>query len=118
MTWELRRPQIRALYAAGVALIAGVDSGINPSKPHGVLPEAVIELVEIGVPASEALAGATGRAADGCGLASRTGRLRAGLAADLLIVDGNPFTDIGALRKPDTVVARGRQVRPRRDDFL
>ncbi len=110
MTWELRRPQIRALYDAGVALIAGVDSGISPTKRHGVLPEAVIELADIGVPASEALVGATSRAADACGLTSQTGRLRAGLAADLLIVDGNPFTDIAALRNPFAVVARGRQV--------
>lgn len=116
MTWELRRPQVRAMYDAGVALIAGVDSGINPSKRHGVLPEAVIELADIGVPASEALVGATSRAADACGLATRTGRLRAGLAADLLVVDGNPLTDITALRRPVTVVARGRQVLPAAED--
>jgi imidazolonepropionase-like amidohydrolase len=109
MTWELRRPLVRALYDAGVLLIAGVDSGINPTKRHGVLPEAVIELAEIGVPASDALAGATGEAADACGLAARIGRLRAGLAADLLIVDGNPFTDIIALRTPIRVIARGRE---------
>jgi imidazolonepropionase-like amidohydrolase len=92
-----------------VALIAGVDSGINPAKRHGVLPEAVIELVDTGASVSAALGGATSRAADACGLAGRTGRLRAGLAADLLIVDGNPFTDITALRTPVTVVARGVQ---------
>ncbi|HEY9379079.1 MAG TPA: amidohydrolase family protein [Jiangellaceae bacterium] len=109
LTWELRRPQIRAMYDAGVALIAGVDSGINPAKRHGVLPEAVIELVDTGASVSAALGGATSRAADACGLAGRTGRLRAGLAADLLIVDGNPFTDITALRTPVTVVARGVQ---------
>jgi imidazolonepropionase-like amidohydrolase len=112
MTWELRQPQIRELYEAGIMLIAGLDSGINPSKRHGVLPEAVIELAEVGVPANEVLTGATSRAADACGLAARTGRLRPGLAADLLIVDGNPLTDIAALRRPVTVVARGRRVSP------
>jgi imidazolonepropionase-like amidohydrolase len=39
-----------------------------------------------------------------------SGRLRAGLAADLLIVDGNPMTDPTALRNVRTVVARGRLV--------
>jgi imidazolonepropionase-like amidohydrolase len=112
MTWEARRPQVRALYDAGVALIAGVDSGINPAKRHGVLPEAVIELADIGVPPSDVLAGATSRAADACGLTSRTGRLRAGLAADLLIVEGNLFTDISAVRTPVAVIARGQQVLP------
>jgi imidazolonepropionase-like amidohydrolase len=107
LTWELRLPQVRAMYDAGVSLIAGVDSGISPAKRHGVLPEAVIELVDAGASVDQALAGATGRAADACGLAARTGRLQAGLAADLLIVDGNPFSDITVLRTPLTVVARG-----------
>jgi imidazolonepropionase-like amidohydrolase len=80
------------------------------AKPHGVLREAVIDLTESSISAEEALASATGRAADAIGLGDRTGRLRAGLAADLLIVDGNPMTDPTALRNVRTVVARGRLV--------
>lgn len=57
-----------------------------------------------------ALSSATSVAAKACGLTDRTGRLRAGLDADLLIVDGNPLQDITVLRAVRTVVSRGREV--------
>jgi imidazolonepropionase-like amidohydrolase len=51
----------------------------------------------------------TGRStANGGYRTGRTGRLRRGLAADLLIVDGDPLTDPTELRDVRTVVARGR----------
>jgi imidazolonepropionase-like amidohydrolase len=109
-TFEGRRAQVAELYRGGVTLISGADSGINPVKAHGVLPQAVIELVDCGVPAANALASATSLAAHACGLASRTGRLRAGLEADLLIVSGDPATDIAAIRNVRTVVSHGRVV--------
>jgi imidazolonepropionase-like amidohydrolase len=109
-TMEGRLAQVGDLYRGGVTLISGVDSGISPVKAHGILPEAVIELVECGVPATIALASATGLAARACGLTGRTGRLRAGLQADLLLVGGDPTTDITAIRDVRTVVSRGRVV--------
>lgn len=114
-TVEQRRGQVGDLYRGGVTLISGADSGINPVKAHGILPLSVIELVACGVPPTAALASATGLAADACGLAARTGRLRAGLDADLLIVDGDPTVDITAIRNIRTVVSRGRVVSAARD---
>lgn len=105
-----RRPQVRTLHRAGVDLISGVDSGIHPAKPHGGLAESVIDLVSCGIPAVTALASATSRAARACGLTERTGRLLAGLDADLLLVTGDPSTDVTALRAVRTVVRRGRQI--------
>jgi imidazolonepropionase-like amidohydrolase len=112
ITVEQRLAQIGAQHAAGMSFISGVDSGINPVKRHGLLPTAIVELVTAGVPPATALASATGRAADACGLAGRTGRLRAGLHADLLLVGGDPATDITAIRDTRMVVSRGRIVRP------
>ena len=109
-TMQGRLAQVGELYRGGVTLISGVDSGINPVKAHGILPQAVIELVDCGVPATTALASATSLAAHACGLARRTGRLRAGLDADLLLVNGDPTTDITAIRDVRTVVSRGRIV--------
>jgi len=111
-TFEDRYPQIVALHRAGVALVAGVDAGINPVKPHGLLPESVIETVTAGVPPAAALGSATAVAARACGLAGRTGRLAAGLDADLIAVDGDPLTDVTALRNLRLVVSRGREVVP------
>jgi imidazolonepropionase-like amidohydrolase len=106
-----RMVQVRELYRAGVTLVSGDDSGISAVKAHGVFPEAVIELVEeCGVPPTTALTSATGLAARACGLAARTGRLRAGLDADLLLVGGDATTDITAIRDLRTVVSRGRVV--------
>ncbi|MDQ4037535.1 MAG: amidohydrolase family protein [Actinomycetota bacterium] len=109
-TWESRLEQVAELYRAGVILVSGADSGISPGKPHGVAPEAVIDLLACGVPTDVALTSATSLAAQACGLADRTGRLRAGLDADLLIVDGDATEDITALRNVRTVVSRGREV--------
>jgi imidazolonepropionase-like amidohydrolase len=109
-TFEGRRAQVGDLYRGGVTLISGADSGINPVKAHGTLPQAVIELVDCGVPATTALASATSLAAHACGLTSRTGRLQPGLDADLLLVNGDPTTDITAIRNVRTVVSRGRIV--------
>ncbi|WP_222266831.1 amidohydrolase family protein [Modestobacter marinus] len=112
MTWDRRLAQVTELREAGIRLVSGTDGGINPSKTHGVLSEAVIDLVDCGASAEEALASATSAAARACGLAARTGRLAAGLDADLLAVDGDPLTDIRALRAVRTVVSRGRVVGP------
>ncbi|MDQ3475566.1 MAG: amidohydrolase family protein [Actinomycetota bacterium] len=110
LTLEHRLAHVGSLYRAGVTLISGADSGISPGKPHGTLAEAVIELPACGVPTDTALASATSLAAKACGLADRTGRLQAGLDADLLLVDGNPLREITALRNVRTVVSRGRKV--------
>jgi len=106
-TVEARHAQVAELHRGGVTLISGVDSGLHPVKAHGTLPLAVIELVGCGVPATTALASATSLAAQACGLAGRTGRLRAGLDADLLLVDGDPTTDITAIRNRRIVISRG-----------
>ena len=105
--------QVGQLLAAGVTLVSGGDSGINPGKGHGVLPVSIAALVKAGASTAQALSSATGLAAQACGLAGQTGRLRAGLDADLLIVEGNPIEDIAALQAVHTVVSRGREVTTR-----
>jgi imidazolonepropionase-like amidohydrolase len=112
VTLEQRLGQVGELHAAGVSFVSGVDSGINPVKRHGLLPTAIVELVTAGVPPATALASATSQAARACGLSDRTGRLRTGLQADLLLVGGDPTTDITAIRDTRVVVSRGRITRP------
>jgi imidazolonepropionase-like amidohydrolase len=110
LTWADRTAQVRSLIDAGVTLISGDDAGINPVKRHGILPMAIADLVEIGMSVPQALASATGVAARAIGLAQRTGRLHAGLAADLLLVDGDAVRDVSALQRVRTVVLRGAEV--------
>jgi imidazolonepropionase-like amidohydrolase len=110
-TYEAQLPNAAALHRAGVALLAGTDAGIGPSKRHGLVPLAVADLVaHCAVPVAEALAAATEVAARACGLDGRTGRLAAGLDADVLAVDGDLAADVGCLQRPRLVLSRGREV--------
>jgi len=110
MTLQARFEQVGTLFAAGVAILAGSDAGIHPAKPHGVLAHSVAELVQSGLPVAAALAAATSAAADVCGLSSSRGRLRPGMAADLLVVDGDLAEDVAALTRPRLVVLHGRAI--------
>ena len=110
MTPESRAAMFADLHRAGVVLVAGADAGINPGKRHGVLPEALVQLAQAGVAGADVLATATSVAADALGLGDRTGRLRAGLDADLLLVRGDPLADITCVRDVVAVAVRGRWV--------
>ncbi|MGY1696169.1 amidohydrolase family protein [Geodermatophilus sp. SYSU D00814] len=112
LTQEARAAECARLHRAGVTLVSGVDAGITPGKPHGIVGRAVASLAGGGVPAPEALATATSAAARACGLGGRTGRLAPGLDADLLLVDGDPTADPLALERVALVVSRGREVLP------
>jgi imidazolonepropionase-like amidohydrolase len=111
LTMEGRRAQVAELYSAGVRLIAGTDGGINHGKAHGILPESLADMVQLGMPVPEVLAAATSAAAEACRLGDRTGRLRAGLQADLLLVDGDATRDITALKSVHQVIYNGVAVR-------
>jgi imidazolonepropionase-like amidohydrolase len=99
-----------ALIAAGALVVAGTDAGIAPPKPHGVLPRGLMQLVDLGMTPAEALRAGTSTAAQVCGLADRKGRVAAGYDADLLAVDGDPATEIGALLRPVAVLVAGETV--------
>ncbi len=88
---------VRRLHAAGVPILAGTDAG-NPGTTHGAsLHEELALLVASGLSPVEALAAATSLPADRFSLGDR-GRIAPGERADLLLVDGDPTTDITATR--------------------
>ncbi len=100
------------LREAGVRLVTGVDAGVAPPKAHGNAWLALHDLVKGGHTPAEALATATSDAAAVCGLGEVTGRLAAGYAADLLVVDGDLRSDIEALGRPLSVHVRGVRTPP------
>jgi imidazolonepropionase-like amidohydrolase len=107
LTLLTRNQRIAGLRDAGVRLVSGTDGGINPGKPHGMLPQAIAQLVQGGMAPADALASATSVAADVCGLGHRKGSIRPGHDADLVVVDGDPLTDIAALTRVAAVVLAG-----------
>ncbi len=107
---ERRGQQLRRAREHGVVLVSGTDAGVGPMKDHGVQWRAVVQLLDAGCSMAEALATATSVAARACGVDDETGRLAAGLAADLLVVDGDLRADAEALGRPAAVWVRGVQV--------
>ncbi len=109
MTYPARVQTVGQLHRAGIRVVSGSDGGVSPGRPHGVLPQAVIDLVDGGVSTAQALASATSLAAQACGVGDRKGRLAADFDADLLLIDGNPLADIAALRNLAAVYVRGHR---------
>jgi imidazolonepropionase-like amidohydrolase len=108
---------VRQLKAAGVPILAGTDAP-NPGTAHGASMHRELELlVKSGLTPVEALTAATTAPAKQFKLKDR-GRIAAGLRADLLLVDGDPTTDILATRNIVMVwkngVALDRKPEPKR----
>ena len=84
--------------------------GSARGKPHDVLPHAAADLADMGFTPALILTTLTRTAADVCGVGDRKGRLAPGYDADILIVTGDPLTDIDALQRPRLVLRAGRPV--------
>ncbi|MGH3549695.1 MAG: amidohydrolase family protein [Pseudonocardiaceae bacterium] len=97
--------RVRWMADRGVRLITGTDAGMGP---FGNFPAALRALEEWGFTREQILEMATVTTADALGLASTAGALHAGYSADLLVVDGDPLTDLTALQRLTMVMARGR----------
>ena len=96
-----------ALHAAGVTILAGTDTPYPLLVPGFALHHELGALVEAGLSPLDAIRAATVHAARALGMEGDLGTVRAGAAADLLIVDGDPLEDLTALRRPWAVVSRG-----------
>ncbi|MGH3384432.1 MAG: amidohydrolase family protein [Nocardioidaceae bacterium] len=98
---------------AGIQFIAGTDSGI-PLVPFERYADGLRVLAEAGMSPRAVVEAATTAAATACGVSHLTGRLEAGLAADVIAVTGDPTTDVDALAHPVYVMANGVSHPPRR----
>jgi imidazolonepropionase-like amidohydrolase len=95
----------RALTVKGLKLIMGTDAGAGA---HGQNVREIVYRVQTGgQPAMEAIIGATSLAAEALGLKETLGVVAPGFAADLIGVDGDPLTDITALRRVRFVMKSG-----------
>ncbi|MEU5425844.1 amidohydrolase family protein [Streptomyces olivoreticuli] len=102
---------IRQMADAGARLIIGTDAGVQRGGFDGIASS--LEFYEhLGLPKQRILAMATTEAASALGIGDQTGTLAAGYRADLLVVEGDPLEDLGALRSVNAVVAAGRTYQP------
>ena len=92
---------VGAMHKAGVTIVAGTDG-------QGIELVREIELYKLaGMTNAEALQSATIVPARRVGVGERTGSIAVGKEADLVLVDGDVSTDLGALRRVVTVVSDG-----------
>jgi imidazolonepropionase-like amidohydrolase len=107
------RQRLREFVAAGGTVVSGSDAGM-PGVPFGGGLHRELELlVASGLTPTEALRAATSGAARAL-RAGDIGAIERGRAADLLVVDGKPHEDIGAVRNVVSVLRDGRFVVDRR----
>lgn len=97
------RNSITAAYRAGVSIAMGTDAG-TPFNFHGRNLAEIPLLVGNGLSSAEALTAATGTAARVLGLEDTIGGIRPGMAADLVLVKGNPLEDVDAVARDGGVV--------------
>lgn len=102
--YDRRREHVRHLWEAGVSLLVGTDAG--GTLGHGLLPQEAALMVAAGVPAPDAVAGASWRARAFLGADTLT----EGASADLVVYQTDPRGDIAALAAPQHVVLRGARV--------
>ncbi|MEU5952881.1 amidohydrolase family protein [Streptomyces sp. NPDC047525] len=95
---------VLAAHEMGVPLAAGTDSSGGKIKPIG----REVELMHAaGLPALDAIRTATTGAAKLLGLERTAGRLARGFAGDVILLDGDPLSDVTVLKKPLRVVRSG-----------
>ncbi|HUE76345.1 MAG TPA: amidohydrolase family protein, partial [Longimicrobiales bacterium] len=98
---------VRAAHEAGVPILPGTD--LMPGFGY----HRELELyVEAGIPAPEVLTLATLGAARVMGMDAELGSIQPGKLADLILVEGDPTTDISDIRRVVTVIKDGRVYDP------
>jgi len=106
------RDNLRRLRAAGVTLLAGSDTQAGVFPGPGLHRELAL-LEEVGMSPSQVIRSATLDAARFLGNSESPdfGRVVPGTRADLLLVEGDPSSDLAALSKIRAVILSGVRVR-------
>lgn len=96
----------KAAVDAGMKIAAGTDAG-TPFNRHDDLVRELALMVTIGISPMQAIVSATRNGAENAAILDQTGTLEVGKFADLLVVAGDPLTDISALTNIALVAKEG-----------
>ena len=100
----------RRAMQAGVKIAAGTDAGGSPAR-HGFIARELELMVDAGMSPKQALESATSVAASLLDIQDQVGTIEIGKQADMVLIDGDPHSDPGALRNVWAVFQGGRRVR-------
>jgi imidazolonepropionase-like amidohydrolase len=101
---QTKRKSFAAALAAGVTICMGGDVGVFP---HGDNAREMEMMVAYGMKPIDVLRAATSVNADVFKISNKAGRIKAGLPADIVVVEGDPASAISQIRKVKLVMKGG-----------
>ncbi|HEY4109508.1 amidohydrolase family protein, partial [Puia sp.] len=104
-----KKENFRQALASGVTICMGGDVGVYT---HGTNAREMEDMVEYGMKPLDVLRAATSVNADVFHIANHVGRIKPGLFADLLVVQGDPSANMPQIRKVVWVMKDGIIYRP------
>ena len=107
---DASRTSFRHMLDAGVKIAVGTDAGGSPVR-HGTVVHEMEVMIEAGLTPMQAIMSATSVAADLTGTLDETGTVEVGKLADLILIDGDPLSDIAAIKNVWAVYQGGRRIR-------
>ena len=102
---KAKRESFKAALNSGVTICMGGDVGVFP---HGDNAREMEMMVEYGMQPIEVLKSATSVNADVFGYGDKIGRIQKGLLADIVVVKGDPSTDIHSIKNIVLVMKDGK----------
>ncbi len=110
---ELRRKMLRGLRDAGAKIALGTDSPQVFSVPGFSLHREIQVMSETGFTPFEIMQSGTRNVAEYFGTLSESGTVEQGKRADLILLDGNPLSDLANLQRRSGVMVNGRWITER-----
>jgi imidazolonepropionase-like amidohydrolase len=107
---EIRRGIIKTLHDAGAGILLGSDAPQVFQVPGFSMHEELAEYVAAGLTPFQALQTGTVNVAQFYDAEDERGTVAEGMVADLILVNGNPLENVGAVRRPAGVMVRGEWV--------